>query len=127
MNPVSKVHPWIAAIALLALAACSAPGQPRAEHATREGGSPTYPGVPCHFVGLEAEQGSSDQNSDAVTLFAVYRFSERDVPPPKQPLSLVFRVSRSRVGELRDHLAATPEVICVPDSDRRYRAEVAPF
>jgi hypothetical protein len=78
-------------------------------------------------VALEAEQGPSDQSSDAVTLFAVYRFSERDVPPPAQPLSLVFRVSRSRVRELRDHLTATPDVICVPDADSRYRAEIAPF
>jgi hypothetical protein len=118
-------HRWIAAVAISV--ACSSAGPPPAEHANRASSAWTQAGIPCRFVALEAEQGPGDENSDAVTLFAVYRFSERDVAAPKQPLSLVFRVKRSRVRELQDHLASQPQVLCVPDADSGYRAQVAPF
>jgi hypothetical protein len=81
----------------------------------------------CDFVGLEHVQGPSDTDADYVTLLAVYRFSSSSLPQPKQPLSLKFQVTRSRVDELEQHLTARPQVVCSPDDERNYSARVAPF
>lgn len=81
----------------------------------------------CQFVGLEAAQGVNDANSDAVTLVAVYRLPDGASRPARAPLSLKFEVTRSRVDELRDHLASQREVICSPDQDANYRVRVEPF
>jgi hypothetical protein len=102
-----------------------------ASEATRSS-APQYPrGVldrTCKFVGLESVEGPTDQNADAVTLLAVYRFGEPGVPAPKQPVSLKFQVNRSRVNDLRSHLEAHPEVICSPEAGtHNYAARVAPF
>ena len=77
--------------------------------------TPTYPGR-CVFLGLEEVQGPGDQNSDSVSLVASYRFDEPSVPAHK-PLALGFRVERSRVNDLRDHLDQHPTVLCRPDDD----------
>lgn len=81
----------------------------------------------CEYVGLESTQGMSDVNADTVSLLAVFRFSESDVPPPKQPLSLKFQVERSRVNELQDGLSARPQVICRPHGQDGYAPDVTPM
>lgn len=81
----------------------------------------------CEYVGVDSVQGVSDVNSDKVSLIAVFRFSESDVPPPKQPLALKFQVERSRVNELRDELSARPQTICRPHGQDAYAADLTPL
>jgi hypothetical protein len=83
--------------------------------------------VTCKYVGLEDVSGPNDQNADSVTLMAAYRFGEPAPKKTKEPLSLRFQVQRSRVKELRDHLATRPEVICSPEGATNYAARVDPF
>lgn len=68
----------------------------------------------CTLLGIEEQQGSSDHNDDSVQLVASYRFDGAAKRDP-QPVSLSFRVTRSRVNELRDHLQTHPAVICEPE------------
>jgi hypothetical protein len=91
--------------------------------------SPEYPRneTICQYVGLEAEEAPQQMDTDATSFVAVYRFREASVPAPKQPLTVKFRVNRSRVNELRSHLASQPEVICSPDADLHYQVKVKPL
>jgi hypothetical protein len=108
-------------------AACSGTQSTRAPGATAAEVPPGAHDLTCEYVGLESVQGASDANSDSVTLLAVFRFSESQLPPPKAPLSLKFQVERSRVNELRDGLSARPEVICRPHGQDAYAADVTPL
>lgn len=106
---------------MLALAACGV---------SQETPPPAYPadrGAVCSYVGLEAESRPAHDTLDAISLIAVYRLSEPNVPPPSEPIELKFLVQRSRVDDLRGQLEAKPDVICRPDHDARYRVEVSHF
>ena len=94
----------------IALSACASLGGPPQEH-----DRPPYEGT-CTLLGIEAAAGPSDHNDDAISVVASYRFDGPDVPKAKQPLSLVFRITRSRMDELRDHLQTHPAVLCSPDN-----------
>jgi hypothetical protein len=123
MNPTNRLAQLgLAGCALLGLCACSTASsatklqQPRGAHE-----------LTCRYVGLEAVTGPNDTNSDAVTLLAVYRFAEPNVPPPKKPLSMKFQVSRSRTRELQDYLESRPEVICTSEDDKHYTVSMEPL
>jgi hypothetical protein len=86
----------------------------------------------CAFLGIEEVPGPGDQNSDSVSLVATYRLAEANVRSQDGPLSLKFRVERSRVGDLRSHLEQHPNVLCRPGTQTReagaaYTVDVPPF
>ena len=81
----------------------------------------------CRYVGLESAETPQYSDRDSISLLAVYRFREPNLPAPKEPLTVKFQVNRSRVNELRSHLEAQPEVICTPDRDAHYQVRVKPF
>lgn len=100
-----------------------------AETAQRPSQSPVAQDVMCDYVGLEAVENESQEKDerDDLSLLATYRFSEANVPPPKDPLTVKFQVERARVNELRGHLEAQPQVICNPDNNAHYQVRVKPF
>jgi hypothetical protein len=77
-------------------------------------GRPAYPGR-CVYLGLEQVSGPGDQDSDSVSLIATYRFDDPRTPH-REPLSVGFRVERSRVSDLRAKLDQHPTVLCRPDA-----------
>jgi hypothetical protein len=115
---------WMA-VATLAVHGCTAHVPP--DHARTTGAPTGTHDLTCEFVGLESVQGSNDENSDAVTLLAVYRFSSDRTESRGAPLSLKFELTRSRVDELRAHLTSPRQVVCSPDEQSNYSARVEPF
>jgi hypothetical protein len=82
--------------------------------------------VSCRYVGLQDVSSAHDQNADQVSLLATFRFGE-GVKPAKEPVGFMFQVDRARVSELRDYLAARPEVFCSPEVNSQTTAKVTPF
>lgn len=107
--------------AVVALSACTQPRGPAPEYPRSE--------TLCQYVGLEAVETETPrlENNDSISFVAVYRFSEPSVPAPKEPLTVKFRVNRSRANELRSHLESQPEVVCTPDRDLHYQVRVKPL
>ncbi|HEY2736616.1 MAG TPA: hypothetical protein VGI70_21600 [Polyangiales bacterium] len=93
------------------MSACATASQPRSTVATE----PTnkLEEATCRYIGLEDVSGRHDDDVDAVSLRAVYRFG--DSSAGREPLSFKFQVDRARRQELRDYLTEQPEVICAPE------------
>ncbi|HKU44776.1 MAG TPA: hypothetical protein VJR89_41745 [Polyangiales bacterium] len=110
-------------LAVLGLCAACAGGtsEPPPKH-------PKATGPMCDYVALENDEspGPQPDNLDALSLVAVFRLSEPNLPPPKHPIEAKFLVQRSRADELRARLEAHPEVICTPDQNR-YRPELTGY
>jgi hypothetical protein len=113
---------WIARTTFVVLTACGA-----AESSERPPSYPGNAGPLCSYVGLEADSTPAHETADSVMMVAVFRLSEPDLAPPKQPIELKFQVHRSRVDELRGRLEAHPEVICRPDGSAHYQVEAKAF
>lgn len=109
---------------LLLVHGCASVGAPASERAPNDRGD-----RPCTLLGIEEVHAEADHNDDAVQLVATYRFDGSARTPPRQPLSLGFRVVRSRVNELREHLETQPAVLCAPEGepDAALRVCVPPF
>jgi len=109
----------VAFLTLQLLAACAQPQRP----------APDYPRSEalCQYVGLEAVETPRHVDTDSISFVAVYRFSEPNLPAPKEPLTVKFQVNRTRVNELRSHLESQPQVICTPDRDLHYQVRVKPL
>jgi len=122
MSDESKaLRAWLVGCAAVVAACAEAPAKP-----DRYPVSETL----CQYVGLESietPQHTPQSDRDSLSLLAVYRFREANVPAPKEPLTVKFQVNRARVSELRSHLEAQPEVICTPDRDAHYHVRVKPF
>jgi hypothetical protein len=110
------------AVLSLCVACASAAGEPPPEH-------PRATGPMCDYVALENDESPGPQRDpvDALSLVAVFRLSEPNVPPPQHRIEQKFLVQRSRADELRARLEAHPQVICTPDQTARYRPELTGY
>jgi hypothetical protein len=118
---------WWRTAAVSTLIVCGACASGPAKSAQEDPQYPRSNDVVCRYVGLESVETPQHEDTDSVTMLAVYRFREPNVPPPKEPLSLKFQVNRTRVNELRSHLESQPEVICNPEPNQHYHVQVKPL
>ncbi len=124
---------WACSV-VLALAG-SACGASSAQEPPPQAAPTRYEGT-CAFLGIEEVAGPTDQNADSVSLVATYQLEPKQTRGQDGPLSLKFRVERSRVGDLRSHLEQHPNVLCHPGTDTHeagldhnaaYSLDVPPF
>jgi hypothetical protein len=115
---VTSVRTSITAIFPL-LVACTAPGKPNPEYPRSE--------AVCQYVGLDSVETQQRADMDSLSFVATYRFRDSHTPATETPVGVKFQVNRSRVDELRSHLASQPEVVCAPDHDAHYQVRVKPL
>jgi hypothetical protein len=99
--------------------ACAEPGKPNPEYPRSE--------AVCQYVGLESVESQQRADLDSLSFVATYRFRDSHTPATETPVGVKFQVNRSRVDELRSHLASQPEVVCAPDHDAHYQVRVKPL
>jgi len=114
---ISACSGWIAVIPLLV--ACAASGKPNPEYPRSE--------AVCQYVGLDSVETQQRADMDSLSFVATYRFRDSHSPATETPVGVKFQVNRSRVDELRSHLASQPEVVCAPDHDAHYHVRVKPL
>jgi len=101
------------------LVACAEPGKPNPEYPRSE--------AVCQYVGLDSVESQQRADMDSLSFVATYRFRDSHTPATETPVGVKFQVNRSRVDELRSHLASQPEVVCAPDHDAHYQVRVKPL